>query len=217
MRFPTEPRRAPGGPGLQPGRGRKDSIGDAQVVSRRNHVNMIGPGARLALYLGDRHLGGLGKQLGEMALVLRIEVLNQHECHAGIVRQMVEQHGECFQPAGGGSYTNNQWECTDFARFLDGWPHDSAGPTLTSLLYQSPPLPFSPAKTEHVSCHSGGQLTDCIVAPSGAGRAGGLTDHTRRWSAPLQPASRSLMVLPICMNCSRSEGLVMNWETPRSL
>jgi hypothetical protein len=42
-----------------------------------------------------------------MALVLRIEVLNQHECHAGIVRQVAEQLGECLQPAGGGSYAND--------------------------------------------------------------------------------------------------------------
>jgi hypothetical protein len=42
-----------------------------------------------------------------MALVLRIEVLNQHEGHAGIVRQMAEQLRECLQSAGGSSYANN--------------------------------------------------------------------------------------------------------------
>ena len=35
-------------------------------------------------------------------------MLNQHECHAGIVRQMAEQLRECLQSAGGGSYANNQ-------------------------------------------------------------------------------------------------------------
>ena len=42
-----------------------------------------------------------------MAVVRRIQVLNQHECHAGIGRQMVEQLRECLQPAGGGSDANN--------------------------------------------------------------------------------------------------------------
>jgi hypothetical protein len=104
----------------------KDSIGNAQIASRRNYVNMIGPSASFGIYLRDRHFACSGKQLGQMALVTRIEVLNQHECHAGIVRQMAEQLGECLQPAGGGSYANKYGECTRFARFLGGWPHDSA-------------------------------------------------------------------------------------------
>jgi hypothetical protein len=41
-----------------------------------------------------------------MALVLRIEVLDQYECHASIVRQMAEQLRKCFQSACGGSYAN---------------------------------------------------------------------------------------------------------------
>jgi hypothetical protein len=43
-----------------------------------------------------------------MALVTRIEVLNQHERHAGIVWQMAEQLRERFQTAGGSSYADNQ-------------------------------------------------------------------------------------------------------------
>ena len=68
---------------------------------------MIGLDASLALHFRDRHLAFFGKQLRQMALVLRIEVLNQHECHAGIVRQMAEQLRECLQSAGGSSYANN--------------------------------------------------------------------------------------------------------------
>ena len=70
---------------------------------------MIGLGARVALYLGDRHLTHLGKQLSQMAIVLRVKMLNQYECHAGVVRQMAEQLRECFQSTGGGPYTDN-WE-----------------------------------------------------------------------------------------------------------
>jgi hypothetical protein len=70
---------------------------------------VIGLGARVALYLGDWHLAYLGKQLSQMAIVLRIKMLNQYECHAGIVRQMAEQLGECIQSTGGGPDANN-WE-----------------------------------------------------------------------------------------------------------
>ena len=42
-----------------------------------------------------------------MALVTRIEVLNQHEPHAGIVRKMGEQLTECLQPPRGRAYANN--------------------------------------------------------------------------------------------------------------
>ena len=61
-----------------------------------------------------------GKQLRQMALVIRIEVLNQHECHAGIVRQMAEQLRECLQSAGGGAYANYDGERTGFGASV-GW------------------------------------------------------------------------------------------------
>jgi hypothetical protein len=73
---------------------------------------------------------------------------------------MAEQFEECLQPAGGGTYANDHGLRAGLARFLGGWPHKNAGPTLISLLCQSPPLPSSPKKTQHVSCHSGDQPTD---------------------------------------------------------
>jgi hypothetical protein len=42
-----------------------------------------------------------------MALVTRIEVLNQHECQTGIVRQMAQQLRERLQAAGGSAYAHN--------------------------------------------------------------------------------------------------------------
>ena len=54
-----------------------------------------------------------------MAVVFRIEVLNQHECHAGIVRQMAEELRESFQPAGGGAYPDNGGAST-FRALLPG-------------------------------------------------------------------------------------------------
>jgi hypothetical protein len=43
-----------------------------------------------------------------MTFMTWIEMLNQHERHAGIVRQMAEQLRERLQPAGGGSYADNE-------------------------------------------------------------------------------------------------------------
>ncbi len=85
---------------------------------------MIGLGASLALHLSDRHFARPGKQLRQMALVTRIEVLNQHERQAGIVRQMAEQLRECLQSTGRGSHANNGgW--AGFGASLVGWQHNS--------------------------------------------------------------------------------------------
>ena len=85
-----------------------------------NHVDMIGFYASLAGHFGDGHFAFLGKQFREMAVVFRIEVLNQHECHAGIVGQMAEQLRECLQPAGRGAYPNNGG-ASAFRAFFPGW------------------------------------------------------------------------------------------------
>ena len=53
--------------------------------------------------LADRHDRFLGKDLGQRALALRIEVLDQHKGHACIGRQGPEESGEGFQAAGGGA------------------------------------------------------------------------------------------------------------------
>ncbi len=148
----------------RPVRGVQDSTGNAQIAARRNHVNVIGLGASLAFHLGNRHFGCFGKQLRQMALVTRIEMLNQHECHAGIVRQMREQLREGLQAACGGSHTNNA-ESTGFALLLGGrrggllsrggwllWlrrigrtrrASNPARPATAGLLCQTLPLPFS--------------------------------------------------------------------------
>jgi hypothetical protein len=81
---------------------------------------VIGFNARVARYFGNWHLAYFGKQLSEMAIVLRVKMLNQYECHAGVVRQMAEQLRECLQSTGGGSYTNN-WGWTVYHR---GWTFD---------------------------------------------------------------------------------------------
>src|SRR5450432_4239081 len=59
-----------------------------------------------------------------MAFVRRIQVLNQHERHARIVRQMAEQFRECLQAAGGGANPANR-ECNAFASRASRWLGDS--------------------------------------------------------------------------------------------
>ena len=111
---------------IRPGQGLKDAAGNSQIEFRRNHVNMIGLSPGFAFHLRDRHPAFFGKQLRQMALVLRIEVLNQHECHARIVRQMAEQFRECFQSAGRGADTDNHRQCAVFVVSSAGWPLDRA-------------------------------------------------------------------------------------------
>ena len=122
---------------------------------------MIGLNASLAFHFGDGHLAFFGKQLRQMALVLGIEVLNQHECHAGIVRQMAEQLRECLQSAGGGAYADNGG-ATGFnalhrrlAVLLPLRKRENVDRPLTGLLCHTPPLPFSDEpKHQHVQRHS---------------------------------------------------------------
>ena len=50
---------------------------------------------------------GARENLRERAFVLRIEMLHQHEPHARVERQVLEQLRECFEPAGGGADADN--------------------------------------------------------------------------------------------------------------
>ncbi|WP_280155491.1 hypothetical protein [Piscinibacter sp. XHJ-5] len=47
------------------------------------------------------HAGRLGEQIGQPAVVPAVEVLHQHECHAGVFRQRLKQLHERFQSASG--------------------------------------------------------------------------------------------------------------------
>jgi hypothetical protein len=50
--------------------------------------------------LRHRHAGGVGKQPGEQAFVLGVQMLDQHKCHAGFRGQSLQQAPEGFQPSG---------------------------------------------------------------------------------------------------------------------
>ena len=179
---------------------------------------MIGGGASFSLHLRDRHLAFFGKQFRQMALVTRIEVLNQHECHAGIVRQMVEQCCERLQTAGGGPYPYDGENVRFNARRLGGhcgngcqtggigalsggrsalWAgrrrrtpgaRHLAERTIAGLLSHAPPLPFP---LERTSLCSPELQRDPHCTHS-------ATPRHRQGAS--EPASRSLMILPISMN-----------------
>ena len=68
---------------------------------------MIGRDPKPLARLDDRHVGGPGQELGQPALMAGIEVLDQHEGHAGLRRQMGEELGEGLETPGGRAYPDD--------------------------------------------------------------------------------------------------------------
>jgi len=62
----------------------------------------------VARHLDDGHGGEVAEEIGQDAGVMRVEVLHQHEGHAGGGREVAEEFGEGFQAAGGCAYADNQ-------------------------------------------------------------------------------------------------------------
>src|SRR5579872_1353041 len=182
--------------------------GNAQIASRRDHVDMVGLNACLPCHFANRHAAFLGKQFREMAVVLGIQVLKQHECHAGIVRQVVEQLRECFQTAGGGAHTDNSG-ATAFDGFLDGsrhrWDHGNriARPGTPVSFSHTPPPSLSLSRNQST------RRANLLSAP--------VPTELYRHQLALATASTSLRILPISMNWLSPEGLGMKRETPSSL
>ena len=52
---------------------------------------MVGLHCHGLLDFGDRQPRDAGKQLGEFAFMLRVEMLDQHEGHARILRQFLQE------------------------------------------------------------------------------------------------------------------------------
>ena len=89
-------------PILGPRRQVQDPVGDGHADVRRHDVHTAGLDAHAVRRLDDRHPGRSGQDLGQDARVLRVEVLDQHEAHRRLDRQMGQQLRECLQPARGG-------------------------------------------------------------------------------------------------------------------
>ena len=84
-------------------RERQDAAADRHVGVRGDHVDVV------RLYgqtVGDRedgHRCGSGQDIGQPALVRGVQVLDQHEGHAGISGKLFQKLAEGFKTAGGGA------------------------------------------------------------------------------------------------------------------
>lgn len=69
---------------------------------------MVGGELQSIRRLGDRHRGAGAQQLDQQALVLRREMLDQHERHAAVGRHGGEEGPERLQPARRGADPDDQ-------------------------------------------------------------------------------------------------------------
>lgn len=60
------------------------------ILVRRNDVDAIGLGRHAALYFHHPHVGGALQQVGQHALALRIEMLDDHEGHVAVVGNVLQ-------------------------------------------------------------------------------------------------------------------------------
>jgi hypothetical protein len=79
----------------------QDPPGDAQVPVRRDDVDVIRLDAQVVRDFADRERRRASEQLRERAVVLRIEMLHEHESHARVEREVLEQRRESLEPAAG--------------------------------------------------------------------------------------------------------------------
>src|SRR5215471_6344842 len=75
---------------------------------RRNHIDVVWLQRQTVRHLSHPHHGLFGKQLGQDAVVGRIQVLNQNESHSGGGRQSPDEFGKGFDPARRRADGNNQ-------------------------------------------------------------------------------------------------------------
>ncbi len=74
-------------------------IRDRHRGIRRNHVDFVGLDTHPIGHFLHGHVGFPCEEFGEDAVVLGIEVLDQHERHAGIGRKLAHQFAQCFDAA----------------------------------------------------------------------------------------------------------------------
>ncbi len=89
------------------GHQRQQPVLHRDVGVGRNDVDVVPLHGRSVRRLTDRHRRGLGQRLGQEAGVRRIEVLDQHERHAGVGRKILEELCERLQPPRRGAYSDD--------------------------------------------------------------------------------------------------------------
>ena len=85
----------------------QDPVGDGHRRVARNHVNVVWLHRQTLRCLLHRYWCRLGENSSEIALVLRVEMLDQDECHAGVARQLAKQRARGFETAGGCTDTDH--------------------------------------------------------------------------------------------------------------
>ena len=72
---------------------------DRDVRVGRDHVDVVGLDGGAVRGLADRHRRGLGQRVAQEARVRGIEVLDEHERHAAVGGEVLEELGERVQPS----------------------------------------------------------------------------------------------------------------------
>ena len=75
--------------------------GDDHLLLRRDQIDVVRLDQHAVLDEVDRQLGVPREELVHQALEVRRQVLDDHERHAGVLRHVVEEALERFEPAGG--------------------------------------------------------------------------------------------------------------------
>ena len=105
------------GPGvLRAGGQPQRSLCDGQIAVRRNDVHVVGFHRHAVGRLADRHGGGSRQNLGQQAVVLGVEMLNEYDGQAGVGRQIGEQVLEDLQPARGAANADHRDGCRALRR-----------------------------------------------------------------------------------------------------
>ena len=89
-------------------REREGAVADRHVRVGRDHVDVVRLHAQAVGDRQDGHHRSPGQDLGELARVLGIQVLNEHERHAGVGGKLPQELAEGLQPAGRGSDTDDR-------------------------------------------------------------------------------------------------------------
>ena len=85
----------------------QDAIRHAQVGIGRNDIDVVRLDRLIIRHFAHWKRSGPRQDIRQRAVARWIEMLHQHESHAGICRQMLKQLRERLQPAGRGADADN--------------------------------------------------------------------------------------------------------------
>ena len=85
-----------------------------------NDIDMIGLDFHVVISFQHGDLGAASEQLGQLAFVLGIKVLDQHERHARLFGQVDEKFAEGFVSAGGGANADDRERLADRSSLFFG-------------------------------------------------------------------------------------------------